>query len=84
MRLTESAERLSTNLRARQDKGPGRCVTLDLSAGVSARNDDFSIVSPRTGPGIIAKDPIYAAEPAHLEQAVMFSNKTSIGLSAAF
>ncbi|MEM1288829.1 MAG: hypothetical protein AAGH60_10800 [Pseudomonadota bacterium] len=56
-------------------------ATLGIQGSVTARNDYYSIVNPRSGPGLDASDPTsYNPGPVKLDQAFLFEGE--IGLFA--
>lgn len=63
----------------------GEGAVFSITGGVGARNDYFSIVNPRSGPGIRPNNPAsYDPGPAFIEQAVMWKATLGVGLGGSF
>lgn len=63
----------------------GQDAVFSITGGIGASNDYFSIVNPRSGPGLVSDDPAsYAPGPAHLEQAVTWKATLGAALTGRF
>jgi hypothetical protein len=72
-------------VRATLDVAASDDVNLFVFGEMGARNDYFSIVNPRSGPGLAADDPTsYDPGPVRLEQGLLLNAKAGVGLSGTF